>query len=82
MYEVPLTDVTSVETIGENYVEVMFHIDNTILQFHQQGLFQMEILTSMKLGIPNTSTQFCARANSTPAMIVIHQTFKEWLNSV
>ncbi|GKA38403.1 RNA-directed DNA polymerase, eukaryota [Tanacetum coccineum] len=30
MYEVPLSDVTSVETLGENYVEVMFHIDNTI----------------------------------------------------
>nr|GEV52512.1 retrotransposon protein putative Ty1-copia subclass [Tanacetum cinerariifolium] len=30
MYEVPFTDVTSVETIEENYVEVMFHIDNII----------------------------------------------------
>lgn len=30
MFEIPLSDVTSIETIGENDVEVKFHIDNTI----------------------------------------------------
>ncbi|GJS15008.1 hypothetical protein Tco_0409480 [Tanacetum coccineum] len=63
MNEVPLSDVTSVETIGENYVDVMFHIDNTI-GATCNFINKMEILTSMKLGIPNTYAQF----GGTPAM--------------
>ncbi|GJZ47187.1 RNA-directed DNA polymerase, eukaryota [Tanacetum coccineum] len=77
MYEVPLTDVTSVETIGENYVEVMFHIDNlhTLISTNKDGnpgLF-------MKLGNSQyVKISFAPRVrNSTPAMA-----FKEWLNSV
>ncbi|PWA44812.1 FACT complex subunit SSRP1 [Artemisia annua] len=61
IFEIPLTDVTSIETIGENDVEVKFHIDNTV------GATKVEIVMSVKLEIPNTSARFGGRVDSTPA---------------
>ncbi|GKC96318.1 FACT complex subunit SSRP1, partial [Tanacetum coccineum] len=74
IYEIPLTDVTSIETIGANDVQVNFHIDNTIGAFNNTP--KMQILEYVKLGIPDTSDQFGGIVDSTPAIA-----FKEWINS-
>nr|GEU46863.1 FACT complex subunit SSRP1 [Tanacetum cinerariifolium] len=74
IYEIPLTHVTSIETIGANDVQVNFHIDNTIGAFNSTP--EMDILEYVKLGIPDTSDQFGGIVDSTPAIA-----FKEWINS-
>ncbi|KAL6502553.1 FACT complex subunit [Orobanche hederae] len=62
LFEIPLADVTDIETMGEEDVEVSFHIDNTF------GATEVDSMDKLMFSIPHTFSQFGGVEDSNPAI--------------